>query len=441
MRAGPDLRAALRSPLVLVILVLVAICWPSNKASTEISLARPTPADVAAVALIGYLLRRLLRPHGPGQLRTGWLAPAAAVTATAGASVFVAAAPGLALAGYVRFLEIFVLVPVAVAVTVRRLADAVVLVTAILAVGALQAVVGMTQFLTGTGAGFGTADVRAVGTFGAGDPLAMGDVTAIAAMILVAALVSYRGPVRLAAAAGLPPAVVALAMSLTRGAMLAFAVSLVVVAAASGWQHLLGLTLVAAVMAGLTLGLTGVGSTVGDRLATIAAAGSAPDQSVQDRYDLWGLALHVWRDHPVRGVGIKNFAGYRDTYAPLGLSSGGDVASERQYVRVQLLSPHNEYLLILSEQGLPGLVGYLSLLVAVLAAPTRLRRRPEPTARFAGLAMLGAAVQLCMVTIYGELGGPSALLDSVCIGLCLAAPRLARDRDRPALPMLQKGRT
>ena len=47
--------------------------------------------------------------------------------------------------------------------------------------------------------------------------------------------------------------------------------------------------------------------------------------SVRDRYALWDAALGMWRDHPVTGVGPKNFTDYRDTYASVGLSSGSDV--------------------------------------------------------------------------------------------------------------------
>jgi O-antigen ligase len=411
-------------PLILVLLVLVTICWPSHEASTTVSLARPTPGDVAAVLLVGWLLVRLTRPDGPAQLRSGWLAPVVAVAATAGISVFVATAPVLALAGYARLLEIFVLVPVAVVVAVGRLADALALAAAILAVGAVQAAVGIAQFRTGTGAGFGASSVRAVGTFGAGDAVAMGNIMATTAVILVAALLCFRGRLRAAAALGLPLAVIPLAMSLTRGAILAFAFSLVVVGAASRWQHLLGLATVVLVAGSVLFAVGGAGGTVAGRLTSIASAGSSPDQSVADRYQLWQLALDVWRTDPVRGVGIKNFAAYRDTYAPLGLSSGGDVASGHSYVRVQLLSSHNEYLLILAEQGLPGLAAYLSLMLALLAAPTRLRRQRPPAARFLGLATLGIGVQLCLIGLYGELSGPSALFGAVCIGLCLAAGRL-----------------
>jgi O-antigen ligase len=414
----------IRSPLGLVLLVLVAICWPSNEASTAVSLARPTPGDGAAVLLVGFLLLRLSRRDGPAQLRSGWLAPVVAVTATAGLSVFVAAAPVLALAGYVRLLEILVLVPVAVVLAVGRLADGLVLVAAVVAVGAVESAVGITQVRTGTGAGFGVSSVRAVGTFGAGDAVAMGNVLATTAVILVAALLCCRGRLQVAAAVGLPLAVIPLALSLTRGAILAFAVSLVVVGAASGWRHLLGLAVVTLVAGSVLLAVGGAGGTVAGRLTSIASAGSSPDQSVSDRYQLWRLALDVWRTDPVRGVGIKNFAAYRDTYAPLGLSSGGDVASGHSYVRVQLLSSHNEYLLVLAEQGLPGLVAYLSLMLALLAAPTRLRRQREPAARFLGLAMLGIGVQLCVIGLYGELSGPSALFGAVCIGLCLAGGRL-----------------
>src|SRR5258708_2989037 len=75
---------------------------------------------------------------GAAEVRGGWRAPVGGVTAAAGFSVFVAAAPVLALAGYVRLLEILVGVPVAVVLAVGRLADGLVLVAAVVAVGAVQ---------------------------------------------------------------------------------------------------------------------------------------------------------------------------------------------------------------------------------------------------------------------------------------------------------------
>jgi O-antigen ligase len=213
-------------------------------------------------------------------------------------------------------------------------------------------------------------------------------------------------------------------MSLGRGAMIAFLLSTVLVAAASGWRPLLGLALLATGLAVL-LSLSGVGDTVvGSRLSTTTSAGTAPDQSVRDRYQLWGTALRVWRAHPLTGVGVKNFAAYRDTYAGLGLSSGGDATSDGTYQRVQLLSPHDEYLLILSEQGPLGLACFLALVAATVAAPLRLRRERSPTARFVGLAAAGIAVQFAVTNLYGDIAGPSALLSASYLGLCLAAGRL-----------------
>src|SRR5260370_41644046 len=138
-----SLRAAGWRPLTLAVLLLAVPCWPSNQASTEVSLARTTAADVVAVALVGSLLLALMRPGGTRLLRGGWLIPAAAIAGTAGISVFVAASPVLALAGYARFLEIFVLVPVAVAVVTIRLRGATPPLRTIRAVGAARAAAGI----------------------------------------------------------------------------------------------------------------------------------------------------------------------------------------------------------------------------------------------------------------------------------------------------------
>lgn len=418
------LAALRRRPMLGVLLLLAAACWPNSATSAEVSLARPTPADAAAAGLIGWVALRLLRPDGPVAIRSRWLWPVAALVVTAGVSTTLADQPVLAFAGYVRFLELFVLLPVAVFVAVEGLADAVGLLAGLLAISALQAVVGIVQVGTGTGAGFGSSASRAVGTFGIGDQVSMGNLMAVAAVVLVAALLRLPGRWPLAALAGLPLAVVPLAMSLSRGAMIAFVLAAVLVAAAAGWRQLLGLALLAAGLAVL-LSLTGAGDTVvGSRLSTTTSAGTAPDQSVRDRYELWAAAVAVWHAHPVTGVGVKNFAAYRDTYAGLGLSSGGDVASDSSYQRVQLLSPHDEYLLILSEQGTFGLASYLALVLAGLAAPLRLRRARTPAAGFVALAGAGIAVQLAVTSVYGDVAGPSAVLTASCLGLCLATGKL-----------------
>ncbi|GAA3308484.1 hypothetical protein GCM10020219_009900 [Nonomuraea dietziae] len=112
----------------------------------------------------------------------------------------------------------------------------------------------------------------------------------------------------------------------------------------------------------------GVGSdTIGQRLASITSSFSQPDQSVSDRYSLWETAGAMWTHHPLTGVGPRRFAELRDTYAPTGLSSGSDTDDPvNGFTRQPLLSPHNMYLLVLSEQGVLGLAAFAFFFGALL---------------------------------------------------------------------------
>src|SRR5207244_12287288 len=94
------------------------------------------------------------------------------------------------------------------------------------------------------------------------------------------------------------------------------------------------------------------------------------------RYGLWRAATGMWTDHPITGVGLKNFASFRDEYAPLSVSSGSDVADPVSgFQREPLLSPHNMYLLILSEQGLIGISAFAVPFAALGLAAVRRRGR------------------------------------------------------------------
>ena len=71
------------------------------------------------------------------------------------------------------------------------------------------------------------------------------------------------------------------------------------------------------------------------------------------------IRARIFIDHPVTGVGLRHFPLFRDTYAPMSLSSGGDVLDATQgFRRVELLSPHNFYLLVLSELGIVGAMAF-----------------------------------------------------------------------------------
>jgi O-antigen ligase len=183
-----------------------------------------------------------------------------------------------------------------------------------------------------------------------------------------------------------------------------------------------GLAAAVVMVGGFGLG----GDSVATRLGSIASVAGAPDHSVSDRYDLWTTAERIWRQHPVTGVGPKEFPQFRDAHAPLRLSAGSDTAGAGQsYSREPLLSPHNMYLLVLSEEGLVGLTAFLALFLGLLTGAVRRTRAnsgPSGTARGRAEAGLGAALLGLLVWqlvdfLYADIGGPTTVLVSFVLGL------------------------
>jgi O-antigen ligase len=165
------------------------------------------------------------------------------------------------------------------------------------------------------------------------------------------------------------------------------------------------------------------------RLSSIGQVTGAADHSVTDRYDLWTTAGRIWREHPLTGIGPKEFPYFRDAHAPLRLSSGSDTAGAGAgFSREPLLSPHNMYLLVLSEQGLIGITAFLALLLG-----TVLRAWRTPV-------VVGLLAWQLVDFLYGDIGGTTTVLISVVLGLCASAlaggglPAIPGPRSAPLLP-------
>jgi O-antigen ligase len=347
-----------------------------------------------------------------------------------------AADPGAGITGLTRYLQIFVLVPAAVLLLVRDRRDLRLLAWSFVALALWQGAVGVRQYVTGTGASYQGEDVRAVGTFGPTDVMGMATVVAFG-LVCAVALALGTGEARrrsvavLCALALLPP----LALSFSRGAWIATAVACGAQLVLAGLRRAVkvGAALAAAGMI-LVCGLGAGASMLQERIASITQVTDAPDQSVTDRYTMWAAAIDMWREHPLTGVGLKGFPDHRDGHASLALSSGSDIAGAgAAYQKQPLLSPHNMYLLVLSEQGLIGLLAlagsWLALLVCALRGLVRVRRTP-PDATGPGLApgrpppgtdcalvACGLIVWQLVDFVYADIGGPSTVLTAVVFGV------------------------
>ncbi|MFI8104042.1 O-antigen ligase family protein [Streptomyces sp. NPDC086023] len=406
-------------PLAATVLLLV-VPLPAGDATAS---GKVTPADAASLLLVFccavQALRGEVRRLSPlGALLLGMPAVGlAAATVTAGD-------PYAALPGFVRYLQVFVLVPGAIVLLVRDAREFRLAAGCFVVLALVQGAVGVVQYATHTGASYQGEDIRAVGTFGPGDVMGMATVVAYGLVIAAALALAPGTPRRLRgpAAVSALALVVPLVLSFSRGAWIATAGALAVVMLLAGVRRALR-TLSALAAAGVVLvGGFGVGSEMmAERLTSITQVSSAPDQSVTDRYTMWAAATSMWQERPAAGVGLKGFPAHRDGHSSLGLSSGSDTAGAGQaYLRQPLLSPHNMYLLVLSEQGLIGLTALAGGWTVLLVAGLRRALRPDPASRpvrDCGLAAVGLLVWQLTDFLYADIGGPSTVLTGVIIGL------------------------
>ncbi|MEU7017001.1 O-antigen ligase family protein [Streptomyces sp. NPDC046385] len=324
--------------------------------------------------------------------------------------------PGASLPGVARYLQIFVLVPAAVLLMIRDRRDFAVVAWALVGLGLLQGGVGVVQFLTGTGASYQGEDIRAVGTFGATD--VMGMATVVAYALVIATGLALGGPAGRARTAALVCAgllFLPLVLSFSRGAWIATVLTCALQLVLSGLRRAGRVALAAGALGVVLVGGLGIGSEmVKERVTSISQVAAAPDQSVTDRYTLWAAAGRMWRSEPLTGVGLKGFPAYRDSNASLALSSGSDTAGAGAvFQRQPLLSPHNMYLLVLSEQGLIGLLALAGSWAALLVAALRRRRLGADCA----LVAVGVLSWQLIDFFYADIGGPSTVLMSVVLGL------------------------
>ncbi|MER7945998.1 O-antigen ligase family protein [Streptomyces sp. NPDC096079] len=405
-------RAGALSPVLAVIALLLV---PGGGGAQGGTGGTGTVADAASGLLVLICLVRVLRGGARPLTRA-----AAVVLGLPVLGICLAAIashdPAASLPGVARYLQVFVLVPAAVLLTIRDRRDFAVVAWGLVAFALLQGAVGVAQFLTGTGASYQGEDIRAVGTFGATDVMGMATVVAYGLVVATGiALGSGPGRVRTAATVCAGLLFLPLVLSFSRGAWIATVLACAIQLLFGGVRRAARVALAAGALGVVLVGGLGIGSEmVEERVTSITQVAAAPDQSVTDRYTMWAAAGRMWRAEPVTGVGLKGFPQYRDSNASLALSSGSDTAGAgAAFARQPLLSPHNMYLLVLSEQGLVGLLALAGSWVALLVGALRRQRLGADCA----LVATGLLVWQLIDFFYADIGGPSTVLMSVVFGL------------------------
>lgn len=192
---------------------------------------------------------------------------------------------------------------------------------------------------------------RTGGTLGDPNELAAVLVIGLLLSAAVALLRAVPALVRVGAIGAAVLCLAGIALSVSRGGLLALAVALVVGMLVGGrWRiHVATLTLI------VVLGTVGYFSAYASPQAlqriTTANGGSG-------RTDIWTVGWRMFEAHPVRGVGAGNFPVVSVTY----LLRPGPITASRFIVDTPQVA-HNTYLNVLAEQGIVGAALFVGLLV------------------------------------------------------------------------------
>jgi O-antigen ligase len=225
--------------------------------------------------------------------------------------------------------------------------------------------------------GFGdVATGRAEGPFGHPNSLASFEALALPAALALA--LTGRAVQRPLGAGAFVAIFVAIVLSLSRGGFLAVAGALAIMLI---WQPFRRAALVAAVIVGVfaviappQLGDVQETDLVTKRLSSLGHSASGVDP----RFQVWGAAVRIIRDHPGIGIGQNQFSNVAPDYGLVNLNASGTFEHA-----------HNIVLTTFAELGLPGVIAYFWLGIA-LARVLIQAVRGSPR-RYRGLAVAVAA--------------------------------------------------
>jgi O-antigen ligase len=171
----------------------------------------------------------------------------------------------------------------------------------------------------------------------------------------------------------------------------------------------LGATVLCAVV--LVVAVPGLGDMTVSRLSE-AQNTTERANSLLGRLALWTAAANLFLEHPIVGVGPKNF-----------LSLAPSILTRDEMGGEEALDPHNVWIGILAEQGLIGLITYAGFNWAIFAlAVRRLRHSLAPTSRALCLAYL-AYHAFWFVMAYSYFGKGAGHIHFMMIGLMLGQLR------------------
>lgn len=232
------------------------------------------------------------------------------------------------------------------------------------------------------------------------------------------------------------PIVIAIALTYSRGALLGVGAIIAAMVWLEGRRRAAMIALVAVVVAVLALPI--IPGEYSDRLAAaagsvqslVAGGGGGPDEAVSGRVSEMLVAVHLFLDNPLIGVGYGQFESYyQDTAMMHGLMARG---ADRE--------AHSLYLQVLAERGLIGVLPFALLLWLAFRSGLRAAAQFETAGRSSDAALARAVV----VGLFGYMTAATFLHDDyqryfwLAIAVALALPQATESEGLPLLRLMAR---
>jgi len=290
---------------------------------------------------------------------------------------------GASLHALSRYAPNLVLFPV-VFTAVRSRRDVVRILGAVVIGAAIAAAVGI---LKPPSAGAVADAGRATGTIGDANELAAALIVGLFVAGGFAVTRGIDGRARAASALVVPLCLAGILLSLSRGGLIAVAAAAAVAVIVAGrWRARASLLATVVVATGLFY-FTLLAPPVAQERVTQVAGGTG-------RIDLWTVGGRMVEAHPIRGIGVGNFASSSIHYL---LRPG--IITRADFIITTPKVAHNTYLQVLAEMGAPGLALFLAIIGFALGSTLLAARRFER----AGATELEILCRALFVGLFGYL--------------------------------------
>jgi O-antigen ligase len=398
------------------IAVLLILAPMRTLVATEASFQLPLDiGQIALIAVVGFwLVHRIADTQTlPRLIWSPVYIPLLIFTIITGLTAFNALSTGAWVSEWLKWVQMLIMV--AVALSLARDGRWKWLLFLLILSGLSNALVGLYEFLGGSGALhllINNRFFRAFGTFGQPNPFAgfMGLLAPIALMAALAyAIHFWRKPswqsLGIAAFYAVATAfiILGIGISWSRGSWLGFAASMIVVAFALPrklWHGLALMACIACLIGGLWIAgllpqsvVARISSSTEEFFTFDDVRGvdiSPENYAVVERLSHWQAALNMAREHPWLGIGFGNYEVAYPTYRLINWHE-------------PLGHAHNYYLNILAEAGIIGLLGYGKVWLFIIGLNWRTRQHPDTLCRLIAVGLLGTWTYLSVHSLFDNL--------------------------------------